>query len=165
MIEPVREDKSDDKIILYKVLMAFVFNEFTSFDLLDGFKVPQKADDEGIVISFHDGRIAYLKIQDKPLSDDEFESILKVCYYLEKRFDAVIESYILCRPEVEFRRYDNIRGSNISLNLTSLKNIDGDATFAMLERKRKSGVRFTFQDCVCEFLLPYMGFKNEKVVF
>ena len=113
-----------------------------------------------MVIAFDDGRITYFKTQLNQLSDEEFESILKVCYFLQDRFGGTIEAYILCYPEVEFRAYGGIERDGITLVLNKLRNYDGDATLEMLEGKLKNGERFTFQDYVCHILLPYMGCRN-----
>lgn len=153
--------RSDDKMV-YKSILAFVFNDFASFEVRKDIEIPKK-DGNGVVISFNDGRIVYFKIQDNELCDNEFESILEVCYFLQDKFGGPIESYILCRPEIELRGYDGIKREGIRLELRTLKHLDGDAAVEMLENKRKNKEKFTFQDHICHILLPYMGYEDRKV--
>lgn len=152
---------SDDSIF-YKSIIAFVFNDFGSFEVRRDIEIPKK-DGDGVVISFNDGRIVYFKIQDTKLSDDEFKSIVEVCYFLQDKFGGSIKSYILCHPEVEFRGYGGIEREGITLELRSLKHLDGDAAVEMLENKRKNKEKFTFQDYVFHILLPYMGYEDREV--
>lgn len=146
-----------DDTIAYRVLLSFVFNDFESFEVRKDIKIPRKDGSDGVVIAFNDGRIAYFKTQKDPLSDDEFESILNVCYFLQDKFGGAIEAYILCYPDVEFRVYEGIERDGITLVLNTLRHYDGDATLEMLESKLKNKEEFTFQDYVCHILLPYMG--------
>ena len=147
---------SDDTIV-YRVLLSFVFNDFESFEVRKDIKIPQKEGSGGVVIAFDDGRITYFKTQKAQLTDEEFESILNVCYFLQDRFGGTIEAYILCYPDVEFRTYDGIEREGVTLVLSTLRHYDGDATLEMLEGKLKNKEKFTFQDYVCHILLPYMG--------
>lgn len=150
---------SDDKIY-YKVILSCVFNDFNSFEVRRDIKIPKEGD--GVVIAFDDGRIIYFKTQQNQLSDEEFESILEVCYFLQDRFGGTIEAYVLCYPEVEFRVYDGIERDGIAIVLNRLNGFDGDATLAMLEAKLKNREKFTFQDYVDQILLPFMGCKNRS---
>ncbi len=149
-----------DDTITYRVLLSFVFNDFESFEVRRDIKIPQKDGSEGVVIAFDDGRITYFKTQKVPLTDEEFESILNVCYFLQDRFGGTIEAYILCYPDVEFRAYGGIEREGITIVLNTLRHYDGDATLEMLEGKLKNNERFTFQDYVCHILLPYMGSRS-----
>ena len=145
---------SDDKIY-YKVVLSCVFGDFTSFEVRRDIRIPNGGD--GVVIAFVDGRITYFKTQKDQLSDEEFESILEVCYFLQDKFGGAIEAYVLCYPEVEFRAYSGIEREGIAIMLNRLKGYDGDATLEMLEAKLKNREKFTIQDYVDQILLPFMG--------
>ena len=149
--------------LFYKVIFSIVFNDFDSFEVRRDIEIPKNKKENGVVISFDDGRIVYFKIQTEKLSDDEFESILKVCYFLQDKFGGTIESYVLCQPEIEFREYDGIKRDGIILNLSTLKYYDGDATLEKLENKRKNKEKFTIQDYISHLLLPFMGYKDIDV--
>ncbi len=149
-----------DDTIFYKVVLSFVFNDFESFEVRKDIKIPNNESSDGVVIAFNDGRIIYFKTQSNPLTDEEFESILKVCYFLQDRFGGEIDAYILCYPKVEFRMYTGIKRDGISIVLNTLRHYDGDAVVEMLENKLKNNEQFTFQDYVCHILLPYFGYKN-----
>lgn len=151
-----------DDTIFFKVVLSFVFNDFESFEVRKDIKIPKKQDSDGVVIAFDDGRITYFKTQKDPLTDEEFESILKVCYFLQDKFGGTIDAYVLCCPEVEFRPYTNIKRDGITIVLNTLRRYDGDATLEMLENKVKNNEKFTFQDYVCHILLPYMGYSNRE---
>lgn len=149
-----------DDTIYYKVLLSFVFNDFESFEVRKDVKIPKKEGSDGVVIAFDDGRITYFKTQNDPLTDDEFEAILNVCYFLQDKFGGTIDAYILCCPEVEFRAYNGIERDGITLVLNTLRHYDGDAALEMLEGKIENKQKFTFQDYVCHILLPFMGCSN-----
>lgn len=146
--------------LFYKVVFSIVFNDYESFEVRKDIQIPKNKKDNGVVISFNDGRIVYFKIQTEKLSDEEFESILKVCYFLQDKFGGTIESYVLCQPEIEFREYDGIKREGITLNLSTLKYYDGDAILEKLENKRKNKEKFTIQDYISHLLLPFMGYKD-----
>lgn len=150
-----------DELIFYKIILSVVFKEFEPFEVRRDIEIPQK-DDDGVVISFDDGRIVYFRIQNNQFSDEEFESILEVCYFLQDKFGGEIKSYILCRPEVKFRAYEGIERDGITLVINSLKQYDGDETVEILENKRKNKEKFTFKDHIAHILLPYMGYKDRK---
>ena len=149
-----------DEKLFYNVILSVVFNDFEPFQIREDIEIPDKHGEKGVILSFDDGRVVYFKIQNEKLTDEEFESIVKVCYFLQDKFGGSIESYILCQPDVEFRSYDGINREGITLKLSSLKYYDGDATIEMLENKRKNKEKFTFQDYICHLLLPFMGYKN-----
>ena len=147
----------DDDKIFYKAAMAFVFDEFESFEVRKNIRIPKKEDDDGVVLIFDDGRIAYFKTQSNQLTDGEFESVLRVCYFLQDTYGGSIEAYVFCRPEVEIRSYGRIERDGIALILSTLRDFDGDAVVCMLENKRRNQEKFIFQDYVCRILLPFMG--------
>ena len=153
---------SDDDLIFYRIAMVFIFNVFTLFEIRDDIKLPQQKDDGGVVLSFDDGRIAYFKIQEKKLNDEDFESLLNVLYFLKDKFGCSIDSYLLCFPDVEFDQFNGFDNGEISFNFSSLKDYDGDAIVEMLENKRKNKIKFTLLDHVCHFLLPFMGYKDKN---
>ena len=149
-----------DDTIYYKVLLSFVFNDFESFEVRKDVKIPKRDGSDGVVIAFDDGRITYFKTQKDPLTDEEFEAILKVCYFLQDKFGGTIDAYVLCYPEVELRAYKGIERDGITIVLNTLRHYDGDAALEMLEGKIENKQRFTFQDYVCHILLPFMGYSN-----
>lgn len=153
----------NDNTIFYKVALAFAFKEFGSFEVRRDIEIPKKDKDCGAAISFDDGRMGYFKIQSDQLGDEEYESILGVCYFLQSLFGCPIDAYVLCRPEIEIRPYGGIVCDDIALRLTSLNNCNGDEIVDELESKRKNKIRFTFQDCVHHILLPYMGYGDRDV--
>lgn len=150
---------SDDSLF-YKIVLSCVFNDFASFEVRRDIEIPKSERGKGVVIAFDDGRIAYFKTQKDQLSDEEFESILEVCYYLQDKFGGTIEAYIMCFAEVELRPYDGIRRDGITLILNRLNGYDGDATLAMLEAKLKNREKFTIQDFIDHILLPFMDCKD-----
>ena len=149
-----------DDTIYYKVLLSFVFNDFESFEVRKDVKIPKNESSDGVVIAFDDGRITYFKTQKDPLTDEEFEEILKVCYFLQDKFGGTIDAYVLCYPEVELRAYTGIERDGITIVLNTLRHYDGDAALEMLEGKIDNKQKFTFQDYVCHILLPFMGYSN-----
>ena len=149
-----------DDTIYYKVLLSFVFNDFESFEVRKDVKIPKRDGSDGVVIAFDDGRITYFKTQKDPLTDEEFEAILEVCYFLQDKFGGTIDAYVLCYPEVELRAYKGIERDGITIVLNTLRHYDGDAALEMLEGKIENKQRFTFQDYVCHILLPFMGYSN-----
>jgi hypothetical protein len=151
-----------DNAIFYKIVLAFVFKDFGSFEVRRDIEIPKK-DDDGVALSFDDGRIAYFKIQSGQLSDEEYESMLDVCYFLQDRFGGSIDAYVLCPPEIEIMPYGGIIRDDVTLRLTALNKYDGVEIVDELETKRRNKERFTFQDCVHHILLPYMGYRDKDV--
>ena len=147
-----------DDTIFYKTALALVFDEFESFAVRRELKIPKNEGEDGVVIVFDDGRIAYFKRQSNQLSEEEWKSLLEVCRFLKDTYGESIEAYVLCSPEVEIRPSNGVEHEGITVMLATLAGCDGDAVVDMLENKRKNRQRFSFQDHVCQILLPFMGY-------
>ena len=154
--------RTDDEIF-HNVVLFHVFKESETFEVRRDIEIPKEDDSDGVVLLFDDGRIGYFKTQSTPLTDEEYESILKVCYFLQDKYGGSIEGYILCRPEIEIRPYKGIERDDITLILTSLRNYDGDEIVEMLTHKLKNKEEFTVQDRIFHILLPYMRYKDREV--
>ena len=148
-----------DNAVFYKIALIFAFNVFGSFEVRDDIEIPVN-DNSGVVLSFYDGRISYFKIQSEELTEDEYKSILDVCYFLQDKFGGKIESYILCRPEIEIKVFDGIERDGITVMVASLEKYDGDAVVEKLTNKLKNKEKFTLKDHIYHLLLPYMGYKD-----
>lgn len=152
----------EDDALFQRVVLQAVFREKEPFEVRKDIEIPNNENSNGAVISFDDGRIGYFKVQSDLLSDDEYESILEACYFLQDKFGGSIVAYILCRPEVEIRPYEGIQRDGITLMLTGLLNYDGDAILEMLENKRRNGLKFTPQDHVFHIILPFMSCRDRE---
>ena len=150
-----------DDAVFYKIALIFAFNVFGSFEVREDIEIPAN-DNEGVVLSFYDGRISYFKIQSEKLTDDEYKSILNVCYFLQDKFGGNIESYVLCCPEIEIKFFDGIERDGITVMLASLEKYDGDAVVDKLTNKLKNKEEFTIKDHIYHILLPYMGYKDRN---
>ena len=141
-----------DNAIFYKVVLAFVFKEFGSFEVRRDIEIPKK-DDGGVALSFDDGRIGYFKIQSEQLIDEEYKSMLDVCYFLQDRFGGSIDAYVLCLPEIEIRPYGGIVGDDITLRLTGLNNYDGDEIVKAKWFKKDEIIRYGSDISISDWLI------------
>lgn len=148
-----------DDTIFYRIILSCVFNDFASFEVRPDIEIPKREMGNGVIIAFDDGMIVYFKTQKNQLSDEEFESILEVCYFLQDKFGGIIEAYVLCFPEVDFKMYEGIERDGVTLILNRLNGYDGDATLAMLEGKLKNREKFTIQDFIIR-MQEYHDFFN-----
>jgi len=145
----------------YLIVLACVFSDFGSFEVRYDIDIPRKPFEDGVVLVFDEGRVAYFKTQENDMSDDEFEFILNVCYLLQDSYGCRVDAYVLCYPNVELRQYDNIEREDILIHLASLRSCNGDAVLDDLIKKCEEGCEFTFEDHVNHILLPYMNCNDD----
>ena len=143
------------------IILAFVFNVIDSFEVRNDIEIPNKCDDD-IILLFNNGRIGYFKIQSDDVTDELFDSILNVCYHLQDKYGGRVDAYILCDPGIELKSCDSICRDNILIHLTSLKYSDGDLILEKLKSKLINDEEFTFEDKINNILLPYMNYNDKN---
>ena len=143
----------------YMIVLAFAFNDFASFEVREDIEIPS---DDGVVLVFREGRIVYFKTQRNELSNEIFDSILDVCYFLKDKYGCPVDSYVLCHPDVKLKSYGGAERGNVVIHLSSLESYDGDSVLEVLENKKINNEEFTFEDNVNHILLPFMNYRNKN---
>ena len=147
----------------YCVIVQSIFKNGTFFQVREDIKLPQKEDDNGVVLFFEREDVVYLKSIDGEVADEEVESILEVCKFLLEKFGRPITAYIPCRP-FEKINVDVVKDcSDITMIFSYIKVDNGEKIIERLENKLLRNEKFTVPDSIDHMLLPYTGYKNKEV--
>ena len=147
----------------YMVVLGQVFKDHRFFQVREDIELPQKEDDDGVVLMMEGGDPIYFKTLSGDLTDEETEAIYEVCSFLEKKFDRPIDAYVLCKASstVCVSKCSHCRG-NIRIYFNFLGTNDGEEIIERLEAKLKNNEKFNVEDSFDHILLPYYGYKNKE---
>ena len=139
------------------------FHSHRHFQIREDIKLPQKEDDDGVLLMFEGGNPVYFKTLDCDLTVEETESIFNVGSFLEEKFEKHVDAYVVCKSHcnVSVSKSGNYRG-NIRIFFSFLATTDGEQIIERLESKVKNGEKFNMEDSFDHILLPYMGYKNKE---
>ena len=147
----------------YCVMLNVFFKDYGFFQVREDIEIPQKEDDEGVLL-MSDGKIIYFKTIDCDITDEVVNSILEVCTNLEDLFNQPITSYVLYPPDCDvlFDCEKINPGKNV-IKFCTGSNQNGEKIIDRLEVKLKNHDEFTISDSIDHMILPYIGFKNSDV--
>ena len=150
----------DDEVEIYfEIMMRDIFNVFSPFEIID-MDFPKKDEFGGVVLKFIGGGAAYFKLQNEMPSEEEVKGIYKICQFLKESFGDYVIARIMCQPHIEIRDIDVSYDDTIDVCYVSVRLNDGDKTLEELYEKLKNKERFTIQEHIQRFILPFMGRKN-----
>lgn len=152
-------DEEEEKIY-FEIMMRDIFTVFSPFEIDKGVDFPKKDELGGVVLKFIGGGASYFKLQKEMPSDEEVRDIYEVCRFLKNNFGDYVVARIMCQPHIEIRDIDVSYYDDIDVSYVSVRLNDGDNVLEELFEKLKNKERFTLQDHIQRFILPFMGRKN-----
>lgn len=151
-----------DDLIWYWVISQSLFRDFRFFQIRQDIELPQKEDDNGVVLIYEGGDVVYFKSIDGEVTEEEVESISRVCKFLEVKFNRPITSYVACPAFKEINVDLEEDGTHIAIGFSCLLDADGEEVIDRLENKLKNNEEFTFRDSIDHMTLPFMGYKDKE---
>ena len=158
-------NSNPDDLNWYCVIVQTIFKDRRVFQIRQDIELPQDDDDNGVVLMFEDSDVVYLKSIEREVTQDDFQSITKVCTFLADKFKRPISAYIPCAP---FKNLDfdvEKNGREITMFFSCLDVDDGEEIIDRLETKLKNHEEFTINDSIEHMLLPYRGYKDRDVFY
>ncbi len=158
-------NSNPDDLNWYCVIVQTIFKDRRVFQIRQDIELPQDDDDNGVVLMFEDSDVVYLKSIEREVTQDDFQSITKVCTFLADKFKRPISAYIPCAP---FKNLDfdvEKNGREITMFFSCLDVDDGEEIIDRLETKLKNHEEFTIHDSIEHMLLPYRGYKDRDVFY
>ena len=155
------EVKDDEDKIYYQIIFDKICGVYSPFEVDENVDFPGKDELGGIVLKFIGGGAAYFKIQREMPDNDEVNSILEVCKFLQKSFGEYAVGYIYCEPHIEIRDIAVPEYGNICMDFFSSRKNDGDYVLNNLMDKIQKNEQFDVEDFILKFSLPFMSRKDE----
>lgn len=158
-------NSNPDDVNWYCVISQSIFRDGRPFQIRQDIELPQKDDDNGVVLIFEGGDVVYMKSIESEVTKEEFDSITEVCTYLGDKFKRPIRAYVPCAP---FKHLDfdvEKNGRDITIIFSFLNVNDGEEIIDRLESKLKNHEEFTIPDSIDHMLLPYTGYKDREVFY
>lgn len=158
-------NSNPDDLNWYRVIAQAIFKDHRFFQIRQDIELPQKDDDNGVVLMFEGGDVVYMKSIDGEVTQKEVDSINEVCTYLADKFKRPIKAYVPCAP-FEQLDFDIEKNSREVIMMFSFINVDdGEEIVDRLETKLKNHEEFTIHDSIAHMLLPYTGYKDREVFY
>ena len=151
------EDKS-----YYELMFCKVYGVYSPFDVNCDVEFPKKGQLGGTVLKFIGGGAAYFKIQRKMPSKEEVNDIFEVCKFLQKSFGDYVVAIIHCEPHIEIRDIEVPGSENISIHFVSSRKNNGERVVDDLIKKLENDEKFTVDDYLQKWMLPFMSRKDER---
>lgn len=155
------EVRDEEDKAYYKMMFSQVFGIFSPLDLDENLDFPNKEELGGIAFRFIGGGAAYFKVQREMPDKTEVNLILEVCRFLRDSFGEYVVAYILCEPHIEIRDIEVSDEDNIDITFVSSRKNDGDKILKGLIKKLQKNKKFTREDFVLKFVVPFIGRKND----
>ena len=146
----------------YSVMLRIIFNDTRFFQVREDIEVPKKEDDDGVVLIFEGGDMAYFRTIDGNISDEVVDSIIDVCSYLVDKFDRDVDAYVICPPNRTFDASEKNVELRTKIFFSSLASHNGEEIIEKLENKLKNHEEFTISDSIDHMMLPYTGYRDKK---
>lgn len=158
-------NSNPDDLNWYCVIARTIFKDSRFFQVRQDMELPQKEDDNGVVLIFEGGDVVYLKSIEGEVTQEEFDSITEVCTFLADKFERPIKSYVPCSPfkSLDFDVEKN--GRKITIFFSFINSDDGEKIIDKLENKLKNHKEFSIQDSIDHMLLPYIGYKDKDIFY
>lgn len=151
-----------DDYLWYGVIIGKLFDKHQRFEVREDIKLPQKEDDDGVVLIFEDGTVTYFKTSIGIMTDEDYKTMKKVCKYLLKKFKQPIDVYIACSPNSKINFSELPYDYDIKVTYSSIPIKKGDEIIEKLESKVKNHEEFSIMDSIEHMLLPFIGCENQK---
>ena len=155
------EVKDDEDKLYYPIILNKICAIHSPFEVDENVDFPGKDELGGIVLKFIGGGAAYFKIQREMPDNDEVNSILEVCKFLQKSFGEYVVGYIYCEPHIEIENIAIPDYEDIHICFVSSRKTDGDYALNVLMGKIQKNEQFDVEDFIQKFTLPFMGRKDE----
>ena len=155
------EVRDEEDKAYYKMMFSQVFGIFSPLDLDENLDFPNKEELGGIAFRFIGGSAAYFKVQREMPDKTEVNLILEGCRFLRDSFGEYVVAYILCEPHIEIRDIEVSDEDNIDITFVSSRKNDGDKILKGLIKKLQKNKKFTREDFVLKFVVPFIGRKND----
>nr|WP_295000354.1 hypothetical protein [uncultured Methanobrevibacter sp.] len=147
--------------LFYNVMFGKVFGIYSPFEVDDTVEFPKKDRFGGVVLKFVGGGSAYFKVQRQMPSMEEIDSVVQVCRFLQKSFGQYVVAYILCEPHIEIRNIKVREDEKINITYVSSRKNDGDEVLLKLTEKLENNEKFTIEDYISKFTVPFMSRKDD----
>ena len=154
------EVKDLEDRLYYEVMFGKVCGVYSPFEIDNDVEFPHKEKLGGIILKFIGGGAGFFKVQREMPCEDEVENIYEVCKFLQESFGQYVVAHIVCEPHIEIRDIEVPGDENISITFSSSRKNDGDALLDDLTRKIEMGKKFTIDDFLLKFTLPFMSRSN-----
>lgn len=155
------EVNSEQDKSYYELMFCKVYGVYSPFDVDCDVEFPKKDQLGGTVLKFIGGGAAYFKIQRQMPSKEEVNDIYEVCKFLQK-FGEYVVAIIHCEPHIEIRDIEVPGSENISIHFVSSRKNNGDRAVDDLIKKLENDVKFTVDDHLQKWMLPFMSRKDER---
>lgn len=148
--------------LYYEMMFGNVCGVYSPFEIDNDVEYPYKEKLGGIILKFIGGGAGFFKIQREMPSEDEVQEIFEVCKFLQKSFGQYVVAHIICEPHIEIRDIEVLGDENISMTFSSSRKNDGDKLLDVLIKKLEMGKKFTIDDFLLKFTLPFMSRQNNN---
>lgn len=151
------EVKDCEDQLYYELMFGKVCGVYSPFEVDSDVEFPHKQKLGGIVLKFIGGGAGYFKIQREMPSNEEVREIFEVCKFLQNSFGEYVVAHILCEPHIEIRDIEVLVDKNIDMTFSSSRKNDGDKLLDDLIKKLERGEKFTIDDFLQKFTVPFMS--------
>ena len=141
----------------YWTLMNMAFGIFSPFEVTD-IDFPKKDELGGAILKYIGSGAAYFKVQREKPSAYEVKSVQEVCLFLKEKFGGYITANMICEPHIEIHDID-VSQTNY-LTYTSIRKTNGDKVLKSLTEKLENNEKFTIDDHIQRYLVPFTSRKN-----